>query len=272
MTDSDSRVTMRLEKRLEIHPCVLAGQPTLVYERGLEKNFPVSFRALEQYAKANDYGIMEDRRANFLEGVKRVSHPSRANLLTILVLTASLVAQTTQAGGMAAAADLSPASASEQVQVEAVIDLAESEYASDEELMHGLLDWINRHISTTREIDAVPALEIVSAGKIAEIAFGRTLPANIDTSTLNILGLYNFNEKTIYLLDTVDLDTESGRGILLHELVHYLQYEQELEKQAECKNELEALAYILETKYLRQQGQQAGFSRQHIDRISECPT
>lgn len=78
------------------------------------------------------------------------------------------------------------------------------------------------------------------------------------------------NEGTVYLLDSVDLETETGRGVLLHELVHYLQYEEQIDKQADCKNELEALAYMLEAKYLTEHDINPGFTQEHINKLSEC--
>ena len=83
----------KVMKSFMVHPCVLDGQQTLVYEKGLKQNHPSAFQTLVHYAKANDCVIKEDRRADFVEGVKRVKDPSRANVITIMVLTASILSQ-----------------------------------------------------------------------------------------------------------------------------------------------------------------------------------
>jgi hypothetical protein len=72
------------------------------------------------------------------------------------------------------------------------------------------------------------------------------------------------------LLNSIDIDSEKGRAVLLHKLVHFLQYERDQEKEAQCKNELEALAYVLEAKYLEEQDMKAGFSMNHVQRVSQC--
>ena len=72
---------------------------------------------------------------------------------------------------------------------------------------------------------------------------------NPDTPKIN--GLYNFNEKAVYILDSLDLETTEGKGILLHELVHYLQYQHGYDENVECKNELESLAYVLNARFQR---------------------
>lgn len=72
------------------------------------------------------------------------------------------------------------------------------------------------------------------------------------------------------MLDSLDLKTEEGKAILLHELVHYLQYEESLNDNVECKNELEALAYTLEAEYLNGQGVKHSISQNHIKNVSTC--
>lgn len=52
-----------------VHPCILDGKQTLIYERGLEKQDPQTFQYLSHYANQNGYVIKEDRRADFIEGI-----------------------------------------------------------------------------------------------------------------------------------------------------------------------------------------------------------
>jgi len=260
----------QLKRRFMVHPCVLDGQQTLIYERGLEKKHPSAYQALVHYAKANDCLIKEDRRANFIEGVKRVKDPSRANVITIMVLTASILSQSVVAGDFNFINQENIDEDVDQVQTYPRVDLQATSFATSEQLMDGLLKWINEHTTFKHNIEHLPKLSFGSPQNIAVIAFGGDLPSNVNANDLNILGLYNFNEKTIYLLDSVDLKTEVGRGILLHELVHYLQYEEYFDQDVECRNELEALAYTIEAEYLHEHNQKSGISKQLIKNISEC--
>jgi hypothetical protein len=258
-------------KSFMVHPCVLDGQQTLIYEKGLEQNHPSAFKVLVHYAKANDCVIKEDRRADFIEGVKRVKDPSRANVITIMILAASILSQSVLADDIDVFSEVRLEEDAEQVQVYPRFDIQMSSFANYDQLMARLLEWINEHTEFDHKIEQLPKLNFGDSQHIAVVAFGGDLPTDVDASKLNILGLYNFNNKTIYLLDSVDLKTDVGRGVLLHELVHYLQYEEKLDEKVECKNELEALAYTIEAQYLHQHNHNPGFSQSLINNVSECP-
>lgn len=254
-----------------VHPCIIDGKHTLVYECGLEQKDPENYKLLTQYADTNGYVLKEDRRANFIEGVKRVENPSRANVITILILTASLLSQNTAAAEFSNYLGIDePISNIEEMQVYPRVEIDDASYATIENLMDNLVEWINQHTSFQHHVDKLPKLVLADTNIIAEVAFGGKLPGNVDASSLNIMGLYNFNEKAIYLLDELDLNTEEGKGILLHELVHYLQYEEDIDKNVDCKNELEALAYMIEAKYLSDHQVKHNITQSHIDNVSEC--
>ena len=88
------RVVNSMSKRKKqtlVHPCVINGQQTLVYERGLKENDPRSYEQIVVFAEARGYQLKEDQRANFLEGIKRVKDRHRRNVVSVMVLTASLV-------------------------------------------------------------------------------------------------------------------------------------------------------------------------------------
>ena len=260
----------KVGKKFMVHPCIIDGKQTLIYERGLEKNNPQTYQHLTHYANNNNYTIKEDRRADFIEGVKRVKDPSRANVITILVLTASLFSQAASADVPNYLGMSEPLSEIEQMQVYARADLEMSSFSTVEDLMEGLVSWINDRTSFKHDVDNIPELVFANPHIIAEVAFGGDLPSNVDATKLNILGLYNFNDQTIYMLDSLDLKTEAGKAILLHELVHYLQYEESIDENVECKNELEALAYTLEAEYLNGQGVKHNISQNHIKNVSDC--
>jgi hypothetical protein len=266
-------MTSQKKQQAMVHPCIINGQHTLVYENGLEEKDQASFQQIVDFAKVQGYQLKEDRRSDFLEGVKRVKNRRRANVVSVMVLTAGLMSQTAQAksddvhdDGIHISSDV------EHTLVEAGFDFDLDSYDTDEELTAGLLGWINSHSSFTYDIDKIPDIKKSSAKEIAEVAFGGELPKAVNPESLQIFGLYNFNDGAVYLLDSIDLDTNEGKGILLHELVHYLQYQTGMDEDAKCKNELESLAYVLEAKFLESHDHKHNISASHIDKVSQCRT
>ena len=264
-------MTSKKKQQAMVHPCIINGQHTLVYEHGLEAKDPASYQQIVNFANAQGYQLKEDKRSDFLEGVKRVKNRRRANVISVMVLTAGLMSQTALASS-----DDTPdvgthiSSDVEHTQVEAGFDLDLDSFNTEGELAAGLLGWINSHSSFDYDIDNIPEIKKVSPKQIAEVAFGGELPKAVDPESLQIFGLYNFNDGSVYILDSIDLETDEGKGILLHELVHYLQYQTGVDQDAKCKNELESLAYVLEAKFLESHNHAHNISASHIDKVSQC--
>lgn len=264
-------MTLKKKQQAMVHPCIIDGKHTLVYEHGLEQKDAFSFQKIAEFAKTHGYELKEDQRADFLEGVKRVKNRRHANVVSVMMLTAGLMSQTAQAkSSIAHDHDTYIDKDTTQTQVEAGFDLDFDSYKSQEDLVAGLLGWINHHSSFEYNVDTLPDIKKVSARQIAEVAFGGKLPKAVNPENLQIFGLYNFNEKAVYLLDSINLDTDEGKGILLHELVHYLQYQTGLDDNVKCKNELESLAYVLEAKFLESHDHKHNISQSHIQKVSQC--
>lgn len=265
-------MTSKKKHQAMVHPCIINGQHTLVHEHGLAVKDPDSYKQVVDFAKAKGYQLKEDQRADFLEGVKRVKNRRRANVVSVMMLTAGLMSQSAYAKSDHDHGDhvthIDPDMT--HTQIEAGFDLDFDSYNTEEELAAGLLGWINSHSSFKYDIDKIPDIKKVSSRQIAEVAFGGELPKAVNPENLQIFGLYNFNEKAVYLLDSIDLDTDQGKGILLHELVHYLQYQTGMDKNAKCKNELESLAYVLEAKFLDSHDHSHNISQSHINKVSQC--
>ena len=83
----------KIQMQTMIHPCVIDGYQTLIYERRLQETDPVSYQYIVEFAEANGYRIKVDQRANFIDGIKRVKNKRRANVISVMVLTASLLPQ-----------------------------------------------------------------------------------------------------------------------------------------------------------------------------------
>lgn len=254
-----------------VHPCIINSKHTLVYENGLEKNNPKAFKQISEFAVKQGYELKEDQRSNFLEGVKRVKNRRQANVVSVMMLTAGLLSQTAQAK-VHSPFDINSYTASETTHThnEAAFDFDFESYKTEKELISGLLGWINDHSSFKYDIKNIPEVKKVSSRQIAKVAFGGRLPKAVNPDNLQIFGLYNFNEKAVYLVDTIDLNTDEGRGILLHELVHYLQYQTGMNHNVRCKNELESLAYVLEAKFLESHNHNHNISSSHINKVSQC--
>lgn len=263
----------RFSRDAMVHPCVINGVQTLVYPRDLVKKDPRAFQVIKQYARVNGINLKEDQRANFLEGVKRVQNKKLANVVSVIALSAKIglmshpvaaeeVNRVTQSD-YAVTSDIQHLS-------DHVIDL--DIYDNETDLAKTLMLWIGQHTSLPQAQLNVPEIKKVSGHEIASIAFGGEIPKNVDTEKLQIYGLYNFHEKAIYLLESIDLDSTEGKGILLHELVHFIQYEMNLEKDAACMSELEALAYTMEAQFLDTNQHHHNISKRYIDKISQCKT
>lgn len=256
-----------------VHPCVIDEQPTLVYEKGLKENDPLAFQRVVAFADAQGYRVLEDRRSNFIEGIKRVKDARRANVISIMVLTTGLF---TFSRNVLANPELDSthdeplANTAKQHESVRGAELDLQSYNNEQELVAGLLDWLNHHSAFTHQVKDMPKIITVSSEQMAKVAFGDELPKAVNPKSLNIYGLYNFNEKAVYILDTLDLRTDKGKSILLHELVHFLQYQYGQDKDVACKNELEALAYLLEAKYLQAHDHKPSFNLKQVKRISQC--
>lgn len=243
-----------------VHPCLIDDKLSIVYEEGLKKKDPDAFRYVSNYARLNKLQLKEDQRSSF----ERVNHNRRKNFMPMMALGASMLFS-------------KPVIASQledllKDKAEITIQLGSEQLDENrqDELVKDLLNWVGKNSSFNVSSNELPTVLRVSEADMLRVVFKNMFPKAIDAKKLGINGLYNFKDKTIYLLDSLDLDSEKGKGILLHELVHYLQYEHGNEKHVNCKNELERLAYLLESDYLDDHGHMADFSNDHVNRVSRC--
>jgi methionine-rich copper-binding protein CopC len=73
-----------------------------------------------------------------------------------------------------------------------------------------------------------------------------------ESNALEFQALYSHEDRKIYLPEDWRSDSLKNRSALLHELVHHVQRENNV--QAPCKAALERQAYDLQMKWLREQG------------------
>jgi hypothetical protein len=262
-----------MQKQTVVHPCIINGQHTLIHERGLQAKDPLGYQHILEFAKNNGFIVKEDKRSDFLEGVKRVKNQRRANVVTVMALTATLLSTNVAASSSDNGDGAHAAHAADAAAYTDVIDGFDFDmdaYSTQEEMITAMFGWINNHSSFDHDVTNMPDIVKVSALQMAEVAFGGELPQAVDPEKLRIYGLYNFNEEAVYILDSLDLESEKGKGILLHELVHFLQYQYDQDEDVKCKNELESLAYVLEAKFLQSHDHEHNINMDHINRVSQC--
>ena len=258
-----------IENKILVHPCVIEGINTLIYQNRLYKKNPSLYKYLVEFSGRNGFQLKEDQR----HGRRGIRKDTGGRMMPIMVLGASMVT----AAQASFAADASLKATNVPALDRASFDTtgAHSSDSFSEEsmntLMGDLLGWINDNSSFSYSAEKLPVVKRISPVKMANIAFGGNMRKALDLKDFKIYGLYNFEENAVYIVNWLDLESETGKAILLHELVHFLQYQYGQEKNVRCRNELEALAYLLETRYLASHGSpNHGIKMNRINRISQC--
>lgn len=127
---------------------------------------------------------------------------------------------------------------------------AEENQIDFDSLLNELSVWIEKNHTFNRKNIAPPGIKRVDRKTLCDMGYKEAYKIKENVSCKNILGLYNFYEKTIYINKEVNLRKKSGKAIVLHELVHHYQFECGLAEDITCLADLEALSYSLERKYL----------------------
>ena len=113
------------------------------------------------------------------------------------------------------------------------------------DLIVALLAWIAGETGVV--MPPAPAVELLPKEQMSEHAFGRSWRAGDD-----IRAFYDADRSTVYLLDNWKSADLRSRSVLVHELVHHVQFFNRLS--FECSATRERQAYELTAKWLRLQG------------------
>ena len=138
------------------------------------------------------------------------------------------------------------------------------------ELTIALLMWISSHTPMTYDGSHFPNVVTVPHERLVHILYEGDVPQGIDPKTVRVAGLYNFRDGNIYLLEDENLTTAEGQAVLIHELVHYLQYYHGIDKQVQCMRELESSAYATQAEFLAQHDKKPPFNDMHVLLVSSC--
>lgn len=126
-------------------------------------------------------------------------------------------------------------------------------------ILGALLNWLV--LNANMDIKTIPTIAVVSRSRMIALS-GR-----------DVYGLYDRQNKTIYLLEDLDLEEYFGKSVLLHELVHHYQQESGLITSYLCIIESERLAYETQRSYLLSHKQElpAELGKFNILMRSTCP-
>ena len=138
------------------------------------------------------------------------------------------------------------------------------------ELTIALLMWITSNTPLAYDGSHAPEVIHVPQKQLVQILFEGNVARGVDSERVSVAGLYNFRDGKVYLLDDVDLDTVEGKAVLVHELVHYLQYYHGIDQTVECMRKLEGQAYEVQANYLTAHGKESPFSGLHVLMVSNC--
>jgi hypothetical protein len=130
------------------------------------------------------------------------------------------------------------------------------------EVLLGLLLWISQNTGLVYDGEGgLPEVKQVEARTLATLFFKDQIPAylsptDVQRMTEHIEAIYHPDSKTIYVRNGVDMTSIDGKSTLVHELVHFLQYQNGIDRKVACVNALERDAYRAQAAYLRQKGRE----------------
>ena len=142
-----------------------------------------------------------------------------------------------------------------------------------EQLLVGLLLWISQNTSFEYHQDmGLPIVEQVTQHELVKIYVGEDNHAqgflsenDKETMHKNLLvslqAVYTSDTNVIYLGGKVNPETEYGRSVLVHELVHFLQKKHNHHQNVVCMNELEKDAYLIQAQYMREKNLKPPFDK-----------
>lgn len=139
-------------------------------------------------------------------------------------------------------------------------------------LLLALLAWIGGQTgyAVPATAEELPAVERLDPAAMARLVYPQASQERLRQRT--VLGAYDVHKGpngTIYLSADLDLADEANQGVLVHELVHFLQYRSG--KAFRCLGKMEAEAYAVTRAWLAERG----LPDQHDDIAvffaSKCP-
>ncbi len=111
--------------------------------------------------------------------------------------------------------------------------------------------WIETHSDMNTQNIPLPNIEILHEDDLCKMAFSDRVAINSQNCS-KLQGLYNYVTKVVYIDEDMSLNSLEGKLVLLHELVHYYQFEYHYVNDNVHTNNLEDLPKAFEQQYLRE--------------------
>ena len=131
------------------------------------------------------------------------------------------------------------------------------------EIILAMMMWINT--ATGYSIPEIPDINYLNTMELRSYAYGCELTPipthnielcaakkNWDLDRTNPIAIYDHNNKVIILNKRFNIKTIKDKSILFHELVHHMQYENDINNIVECRGQLEKEAYTLQDEWLQE--------------------
>jgi len=120
-----------------------------------------------------------------------------------------------------------------------------------------LVTWSNGDWACNNK--TLPDLARVESEALINVLYGENVsklsPDQWKYSAEFLDGAYDNDNNIIYLHNRVNLETASGMSYLVHELIHYIQYDTGKNKSAKCMHALEYDAYVVQNSFMVSYGQ-----------------
>jgi hypothetical protein len=131
------------------------------------------------------------------------------------------------------------------------------------EIIIAMMMWI--HTATGYSIPEIPDINYLNTMELRSYAYGCELTPipthNIelcaakkdwDLDRTNPIAIYDNENKTIILNKKFDIETIHDKSVLFHELVHHVQFANDIDSNVECVGDLEKEAYTLQDEWLQE--------------------
>ena len=131
------------------------------------------------------------------------------------------------------------------------------------EIILAMMLWI--HNATGYTIPEIPDVKYLSTMDLRAYAYGcNQVPIpngnedicgakdNWDIDNRGPIALYDHIDKVVILNKDFDITTVHDKSVLFHELVHHVQYANDIDSTVKCQGELEKEAYTLQDEWLHE--------------------
>lgn len=132
-----------------------------------------------------------------------------------------------------------------------LLTMASPLYATSDEMMLDMIEWIEKNSKYKYNGEKLPWIELRTQEEVCEVLFENP-PENCIA-----IAYYDHNLNTIFISPTPIgnmVEEKFIEVVLLHELVHFLQFNNGEDENVLCQNALELDAYKLQDKYVEEMG------------------